>query len=437
MVNSNQPTNPDLQFQDDQQKTGSRPSVSETGDPLDNQLDELFDEEESDLLEKSVNPDLILEQLSGDLQKADNVLDLVMQVTHDVFFYFLFKMPCFAIAFFKQILPQELLESIDIDKLVVQNKVYVTDELQKIYPDIVYAVPIRRSPDDVSKNGSQSDSDDEDNVLYIKIIMESKSTDPYYGIVQLGSYSMEEIRENIERTSGSRHVGKKTRLSPPFTILFVHGRRKYNGPRDLKALYHLVKGLGDNCINLKPLIYDLYEISYDDIPADAEVPELEVGLTLLKAVFDPEVGMIAEKALEKLQPYIHQEAYQKFVQVSLSYLTARATYLKTEDAKKISRLFYPVIERSFAMPGLLQRTRNEGRQEGRQEGRKEGRKEGRQEGLQEGQVKFILNYLRDRFGDVSDEIVQKLEMIHDIDQLESLFTTALHCSSLWEFEKNL
>ena len=165
------------------------------------------------------------------------------------------------------------------------------------------------------------------------------------------------------------------------------------------------------------MIYDLYEISYDDIPADAEVPELEVGLTLLKAVFDPEVGMIAEKALEKLQPYIHQEAYQKFVQVSLSYLTARATYLKTEDAKKISRLFYPVIERSFAMPGLLQRTRNEGRKEG--------------------QIKSILICLRDRFGDVSDEIVQKLELIQDIDQLESLFTTAMHCSSLWEFEKNL
>ena len=85
------------------------------------------------------------------------------------------------------------------------------------------------------------------------------------------------------------------------------------------------------------------------------------------------------------------------------------------------------------MPGLLQRTRNEGFQEGLQEGFQEGR----QEGLQEGQIKFILIYLRDRFGDVSDEIVQKLEMIQDIDQLESLFTTAMHCSSLWEFEKNL
>ena len=79
------------------------------------------------------------------------------------------------------------------------------------------------------------------------------------------------------------------------------------------------------------MIYDLYEISYDDIPADAEVPELEVGLTLLKAVFDPEVGMIAEKALEKLQPYIHQEAYQKFVQVSLSYLKKGVVSMKTNE----------------------------------------------------------------------------------------------------------
>ena len=81
------------------------------------------------------------------------------------------------------------------------------------------------------------------------------------------------------------------------------------------------------------------------------------------------------------------------------------------------------------MPGLIQRIREEGFQEGYQEGYRKGFREER--------VKTIHEYLQERFGDVSDEIIQKLEAIQDIDQLKSLFKTALHCTSLWEFEQNL
>ena len=73
------------------------------------------------------------------------------------------------------------------------------------------------------------------------------------------------------------------------------------------------------------------------------------------------------------------------------------------------------------MPGLIQRIREEGFREG----------------FREERVKTILEYLQERFGDVSEEIIQKLEAIQDIDQLKSLFKTALHCSSLREFEQNM
>ena len=344
-----------------------------------------------------------------------------------------------AIAFFKLILPEKLLKSLILDQLVVSTRVYLTKELRKKYPDLIYTIPVRKTP---KEDGNGDSSDDEiDGYLQITIILEHKSFNDRHAIIQILGYSLEEIRESIQKVSGSDYVGKGLKISPILLIIFVHGDEKYTGYQELRDLFHHIDGMEDYLLNVKPIIFDLHEISYDDLPKDPDVPELEVGLALLKAAYDPEVGMQAHKALEKLKPYIHEEAYQKFVQVALSYLASNSTYLDHDEVKSLSNMFYPIIERRFTMSGLIQRTREEGIREGEmkgeKKGEKKGREEGRQEGRQEERITTILEYLQERFGDVSDEIIQKLEAIQDLDQLKSLFKTAIRCSSLWEFEQNM
>ena len=89
------------------------------------------------------------------------------------------------------------------------------------------------------------------------------------------------------------------------------------------------------------------------------------------------------------------------------------------------------------MSGLIQRTREEGIREGIREGEMKGEKKGEKKGRREERITIILECLQERFGDVSDETIQRLEAIQDLDQLKSLFKTALHCTSLWEFEQNM
>ena len=375
--------------------------------------------------------DKFLDGFTEKLLNEDDAAKAVLQVTHDAFFYYLFKMPALAIAFFRLILPKKLLNSLIIEQLEVSSRVYLTSNLRKKYPDLIYTIPIRKTPK--GEGNGDSSEDEIGGYLHITIILEHKSFNDRHVIIQILGYSLEEIRESIKNASGSDYVSKDLLIPPILLIIFIHGDEKYTGKHELKEFFYHVEGMEDYLINVKPIIFDLHEISYDDLPKDPDVPELEVGLALLKAAYDPEVGMQAHKALEKLKPYIHEEAYQKFVQVALSYLASNSTYLDRNEVKSLSNMFYPIIERRFTMPGLIQRTR----EEGIQEGRKEGREEGREEGRQEERVTTILEYLQERFGDVSDEIIQRLEAIQDLDQLKSLFKTALRCSSLWEFEQNM
>ena len=376
--------------------------------------------------DESVDLDRFIAEFPDCFMNVEIALQQVMKVTHDAFFYYLFRMPNFSIAFFKQILPKKLLESLEIEKLKVLGRVYLSNKLVKRSPDIVYSIPVRR---EVCNTGRTVQTDDQMNseeeeitdYLQIRIIMEAKPDDDYYGIIQLGYYSMEENVENVEKLSSHRYLGKKVRIPPTLAVLFIHGLKKYSGPYEMREIYVIIPGMEEYGINLKPLIYDLFEISYEDIPKDENVPELEVGLTLLKAVFDPNVGMRTEKVFEKLRPYMHLAAYKKFVFFSLCYLSARATHLTRQEATKLNEMFYPLMERSVVMPGLLERCIAEGREEGEAKGVKNS----------------IIVILQERFVNVSDEIIEKLNAINDLDQLKSLQRISIRCSSLWDFEQDL
>ena len=85
------------------------------------------------------------------------------------------------------------------------------------------------------------------------------------------------------------------------------------------------------------------------------------------------------------------------------------------------------------MPGLLERCIAEGREEGRKEGREEGREETRLEEVKNS----IIDILQERFDNVSDEIIEKLNAIKSLDQLHSLRRISIRCVSLCDFEQNL
>ena len=67
-----------------------------------------------------------------------------MQTPHDKFFQEMFEKKVVAEEFIKNYLPPELLELINMDKLEISKKSFVSKHLKKYFSDVVYRVELNR-----------------------------------------------------------------------------------------------------------------------------------------------------------------------------------------------------------------------------------------------------------------------------------------------------
>jgi len=94
------------------------------------------------------------------------------------------------------------------------------------------------------------------------------------------------------------------------------------------------------------------------------------------------------------------------------------------------------IEKDKNMPYVDTLTRMS-LQEGRQKGRKEGLQEGRQEGREEGSLvqarESVIEALEIRFGEVSNDLRERINAFQDLRTLKSQLRRAITVSSLEQF----
>ena len=79
----------------------------------------------------------------------------------------------------------------------------------------------------------------------------------------------------------------------------------------------------------------------------------------------------------------------------------------------------------------------EGMKKGIEEGMKKGIKEGKEKGHLEARKEDILELLRLRFGEVPNEVEDKIKKTSDIDRLNEIFKMAATVKSMDEFEEFL
>lgn len=77
------------------------------------------------------------------------------------------------------------------------------------------------------------------------------------------------------------------------------------------------------------------------------------------------------------------------------------------------------------------------KQEGLEEGRAEGREECREVGKNQELCEDIQEILRERFGDCPHLIAERLETLHDSEQLRALLRLAVQWQTLEEFKQAL
>ncbi|MFQ3611998.1 MAG: hypothetical protein SNJ72_10955 [Fimbriimonadales bacterium] len=123
--------------------------------------------------------------------------------------------------------------------------------------------------------------------------------------------------------------------------------------------------------------------------------------------------------------------------MSLPYDLEREVEAVIEEIKRRRRRKWIAPQERLAVERALKQGLEEGREKGFQEGVKQGIQQGIQQGVEAGARETILAILQARFGNVPEEVHQRLTEIHDIQQLRRLSVSAAQARTIAEFVETI
>ena len=356
-------------------------------------------------------------------QESEN--DVIYDFTHDTFFKEMFKMRRLAIAFLKKYLRPETLAKIDLERLTIEAGDFVDDSFHTTHSDMIYRVPIIRAKGDVS----------------FHIITEHKSHNDFSTIFQIWKYihllCVKEVENRLTypETQKRKSWTKDFRLSPIIPIILHHGSTPFTGEIELSKLFHSLPGAEEFLPHQKAILVDLTTMKDEDIPRDAEVPELHIVLMIMNAVFmktrETQTRKISEIFVE-LAPYSEIPLYNKLIRQFWYYAINNAKKLTRTDVKELETEIREITGEKV-MSSVAQSYMKEGFKKGMKQGKAEGIAEGKAKGIAEGKAEMLLFILTKRFRVVPESLETRVFAITDLSRLEKLADFALDCESLDEF----
>jgi hypothetical protein len=271
------------------------------------------------------------------------------------------------------------------------------------------------------------------------VILEHKSFNDFWTILQLWGYVCHVIRREFKNADDAGQANADYRLPPVIAIIVHHGDSKFTGKTELSELFLQLPGIDKYLPKLQAILFDLSVISDDDIPDDPEVPELKLTLTALQTVFRRDVSTKITTILEELKPPsgnpVDDPIVQGLIRRVWCYLVASATHMK-QDYNVLYDTIKNVVEVE-SMPTMLEIWTEEAVAKGVAKGKAEGKAEGKTEGKTESGRNLLLAILRKKFVCVPKETEQTILAMNDPVALESWAVHAATCKTLDEFTEAL
>ena len=327
--------------------------------------------------------------------------DIPHNLTHDTFFKEMFQMPQLAVAFLKKFLPQKTLEWLDFENLTIETKDFVDDFYRKTRPDMVYEMPI------IGEEGKAS----------VHVIIEHKSYDDCETIFQIWKYvhqlCLQDVESRLEdaETKKRKPWSKSFRISPIIPIIFHHGAIPFTGEVELRELFYPLPGAEDFLPNQKAILVDLSKMKAEEIPRDANVPELHIVLLIMKTISDKDDGRLGQKLdeiLEELRPFSEIPMYGKLIRDFWFYAMNNVEKLEKTDVENLE-IKIREITGDKTMPSIAQQY------------------------IQEGKAEMLLRILTRRFRTVPKTLEKRVYTITDPERFDQLADFAFDCETLEDF----
>lgn len=310
---------------------------------------------------------------------------------HDQFFKEVWSDPEAARNFFESWLPSEILQFIDLDKLIICKDSFVTKELKEFFSDVLYKVGIG------------------ENDAYIYLLSEHKSYPEPFIHLQIKEYMHRIWRHEVKKNPSIKL------LPAIFPLVIYHGEEAWNvDPRFSSIINVPDKRILKYIPDFEFILYDLSKIKDEEIRGDSVVRPV---LFLMKHIFDQN---IEEKFPEIFDPLsdIPYDRKLHYFQIMITYIFSGMRGIKEEDLKDtIEKAMHgnPAEAIMRGMEKKFNKIYEDGMHFGMQQGMQKGFIDGAKESLVEG-LELAISI---KFGETA-ETETALETIRSIEDLERL-----------------
>jgi predicted transposase/invertase (TIGR01784 family) len=316
---------------------------------------------------------------------------------HDRFFKDVFSRRETARDFLQHYLPPDLRDQLDLASLEISKDSFIDAGLQEHFSDLLYKVALREGGE-----------------TYIYILFEHKSyPDPLIAF-QLLRYMVRIWEQSLKQNQ---------KLLPVLPVVMYHGQAKWQISLDFAALFDLPEALQPFVPDYEYWLCDLSQYSDAEIKARVEdVVILQVGLLLLKYIWQDDVRDRLEGMLDLLRELGRQETGLEYIRTVLRYVSAATDKLTAAELEEI--VIEAFTEGENLMPTIAEQWIEQGRTEGREEGQREA------------ELRLLRRFVHHRFDVSLDHFDRQLAPL-DLAALTQLSDAAFEVDTLAEFEATL
>ncbi len=259
---------------------------------------------------------------------------------HDHFFKDLFSRPEVAADFLANYLPPEIVAALDLGSLELIKDSLVDDALRSHLSDLLYRLRLQGGGD-----------------AYVCLLFEHKSEPDDWVNWQILRYKVRGWEAQLRQGA--------TKLSPIIPVVFYHGARRWQVPREFGAL---IEFGGHDALRKFELefLYYLCDLSSYDVSQIKGVAILQAGLRLMRTIFTDEFEETLEEVFDLLLREQEPSAME-YLRTILRYAVASKKRFSQEDLQRVVEKKLPKPEGIKLMETLAETWMEQGLQQARLE----------------------------------------------------------------------
>jgi predicted transposase/invertase (TIGR01784 family) len=321
---------------------------------------------------------------------------------HDRYFREAFSDPAVARDLLRNYLPAPVVATLDLTTLELEQESFIDEDLSQNFTDMLYTVQRH-----------------DGGTTQVYILFEHKSYPDRLTGFQLLRY----LVRIWERT-----VRQGQPLAPIIPLVFYHGVKSWNAPRDFADLLDAPAALAAYTPHFAYELLDLSAVPEEDIKGEVL---LRAYLLAFRSVLRPNVGRRLLDIVRLLSELTPERSALQYIETLLRYLVAAPSDLTVEQIRTVLETVGKEKQSMLISPAAQQWL-----EEGREEGREVGREEGREEGQLEGKRSLLIDLLTYRFGTPDEALLAALHQC-TLEQLSTASRILLDAGSAAEVLQKL